>query len=117
MASVLVDSRVTSPVNVNPGLVTPSAAQVSAMNDDVIGISQPVLRSISVVCDALTVVPDAGIWSPWQQWSGCSATCGGGSRQRTRTCQPVWPQMTLPYCDGLDLDSQPCNLGVCGNGS
>nr|XP_039252908.1 thrombospondin-2-like [Styela clava] len=31
--------------------------------------------------------PQNGEWSNWGPWMGCSATCGGGSDTRMRTCQ------------------------------
>ena len=28
----------------------------------------------------------AGVWESWGRWSDCTLTCGGGKRQRTRSC-------------------------------
>jgi len=43
----------------------------------------------------------------WGRWTVCSATCGGGSRSRSRTCQGVGT------CRGPDSESQPCRTGRC----
>ena len=43
----------------------------------------------------------------WGRWGVCSATCGGGTRSRSRVCQGVGS------CDGPATESQPCRTGRC----
>lgn len=52
-----------------------------------------------------------GLWEEWSPWSLCSATCGRGSRTRTRSC--VAPQQGGKACDGSDHQSKLCNIAVC----
>ena len=33
-----------------------------------------------------TEVEEPGEWGEWSNWSACSATCGGGLRNREREC-------------------------------
>ncbi|CAG5109987.1 Oidioi.mRNA.OKI2018_I69.chr2.g4444.t2.cds [Oikopleura dioica] len=52
----------------------------------------------------------------WMPWSECSATCGDGSRSRSRDC--VCPDGKSPdECGGcgdeLLSEDEPCNNGVC----
>ncbi|RCN45793.1 thrombospondin type 1 domain protein [Ancylostoma caninum] len=35
------------------------------------------------VCEELP----CSLWSPWQDWSSCSVSCGAGMKRRVRTCQ------------------------------
>ena len=58
-------------------------------------------------------------WSSWSEWSGCSDTCGGGSRYRWRECQDEAQELQYG-CQGdyLMLDencnSQPCLTQING---
>ncbi|XP_013418821.1 A disintegrin and metalloproteinase with thrombospondin motifs adt-2 isoform X2 [Lingula anatina] len=52
-----------------------------------------------------------GTWNDWGQWSGCSATCGGGTRTRTRTCP------TGQNCAGDSSQTEGCNANACGTWS
>jgi len=59
-----------------------------------------------LTCDATTPCPIDGGWS---QWDTCSATCGGGTQNRT--CTNPAPQYGGADCDG-DA-SQSCNTEAC----
>jgi len=39
-------------------------------------------------------------WTPWAEWSSCSATCGGGRRERSRECQKIGPGGRVLGCQG-----------------
>ncbi|MDP2692988.1 MAG: DNRLRE domain-containing protein [bacterium] len=54
-----------------------------------------------------------GSWSGWSTWSACSATCGGGSQTRTRTCTNPAPTNGGVSCSGNALESQACNINTC----
>ena len=43
-----------------------------------------------------------GTWSAWDAWGACSASCGGGSKNRTRNFSGGQP------CNGNSTDSQIC---------
>ncbi|XP_070201278.1 uncharacterized protein [Littorina saxatilis] len=58
-------------------------------------------------------VPLNGNWSPWAEWSACSKTCSGGSRQRTRACDSPPPNKCGCTCPGLDRQREDCNTGDC----
>ncbi|XP_014674902.1 PREDICTED: SCO-spondin-like [Priapulus caudatus] len=47
-------------------------------------------------------------WSDWEDWSECSATCGGGGRNRSRTCNGV-----VKDCKGNYTEIQECNTHFC----
>nr|CAB3250296.1 A disintegrin and metalloproteinase with thrombospondin motifs gon-1 [Phallusia mammillata] len=50
------------------------------------------------------------VWGTWQTWSGCSHTCGSGSKSRTRVCQIG---NSGPPCQGSRSDTDVCNVAPC----
>lgn len=57
--------------------------------------------------------PVKGSWSCWTPWSHCSATCGGGHYQRTRTCTNPAPSSGEDICIGLHTEEALCNTHPC----
>ncbi|XP_030843525.1 A disintegrin and metalloproteinase with thrombospondin motifs adt-1-like [Strongylocentrotus purpuratus] len=51
-------------------------------------------------------------WSTWNDWSSCSATCGGGTRSRLRECEGPNESLAVDceggYMESSDCGSQPC---------
>ena len=47
------------------------------------------------------------MWSEFGDFSSCSATCGGGTRTRTRTCEGG------NDCPGSDTETEDCNTDAC----
>ena len=61
----------------------------------------------------LILFPVDGGFSNWLEWSDCSATCGGGSRARSRKCDNPVPQYQGKNCVGLSLETEDCNEEEC----
>ncbi|XP_030853395.1 hemicentin-1 isoform X1 [Strongylocentrotus purpuratus] len=57
--------------------------------------------------------PVHGNWSDWDVWGICSAMCGGGIRQRFRSCTKPAPSPTGRPCVGDSIDTEPCNQQPC----
>ncbi|KAK2858572.1 hypothetical protein Q5P01_003192 [Channa striata] len=57
--------------------------------------------------------PVNGQWSKWTEWSDCDAECGGGVKQRNRTCSAPPPKNGGRDCEGMTLQSQSCNSQPC----
>ncbi|KAM4544149.1 SCO-spondin [Fundulus diaphanus] len=57
--------------------------------------------------------PVHGHWSGWTEWSECDALCGGGVRQRNRTCSAPPPKNGGRDCEGMTRQSQTCNHQPC----
>ncbi|XP_022780212.1 coadhesin-like isoform X4 [Stylophora pistillata] len=77
---------------------------------DCIGVSM-VTRSCN-----LTPCPVHGGWSPWNNWSRCERTCGGGTQLRYRTCTHPPPQHSGKPCVGQGSRSRSCNTHSCPSG-
>eukprot|EP00913_Durusdinium_trenchii_P012689 g11915.t1 len=53
------------------------------------------------------------VWGPWDTWSGCSCTCGGGTMRRNRQVQ-VSPVGGGKLCDPVDKsEAAECNTMDC----
>lgn len=52
-----------------------------------------------------------GYWTDWNAWSTCTATCGGGTRYRERTC--IEPQYGGDYCLGDATETEACDSVFC----
>jgi len=54
-----------------------------------------------------------GSWGDWAAWSTCSATCGGGTQTRTRTCSNPPPSNGGLPCQGSNTERTICNTQTC----
>lgn len=54
-----------------------------------------------------------GAWSCWTPWSPCSASCGGGHYQRTRSCTSPAPSPGEDICLGLHTEEALCATQAC----
>ncbi|XP_060065515.1 hemicentin-1-like [Ylistrum balloti] len=57
--------------------------------------------------------PIDGNWSSWQNWSACSATCGGGMRNRSRDCDNPPPKHGGQNCVGPASTTSTCGDVSC----
>ncbi|XP_046850057.1 LOW QUALITY PROTEIN: uncharacterized protein LOC124443619 [Xenia sp. Carnegie-2017] len=61
--------------------------------------------------------PVDGQWSPWQQWSSCSKSCGFGYKTRHRSCSNPHPKFGGSLCEGQPLEIKWCMPRLCNNTS
>lgn len=56
-----------------------------------------------------------GNYTSWSAWSKCSATCGSGIQERTRTCTHPKPLNGGKNCASLGptVETQSCNSQPC----
>ena len=60
----------------------------------------------------LLVIVNGG-WSQWSDFGGCSKTCGGGTRSKTRACSNPRPTNGGATCSGPELAIERCNVKEC----
>lgn len=55
-----------------------------------------------------------GAWQPWTEWSGCTKSCGSGTRLRSRICKHPAGN-GHPGCleQGHGTEIQPCGELPC----
>ncbi|XP_048376486.2 ADAMTS-like protein 5 isoform X2 [Stegostoma tigrinum] len=56
-------------------------------------------------------------WSPWQSWSPCSSTCGGGVATRVRTCLISHRHPFVKLCPGNQRQYKVCAVEDCPPGT
>lgn len=54
-----------------------------------------------------------GNWAAWTTWTSCTVTCGGGTKDRERTCTNPAPQYLGKACVGVPDDRTTCNTHHC----
>ena len=54
-------------------------------------------------------------WSDWEPWGSCSATCGGGTKKRTRW-EGIPAQNGGKDCQGSDYEEKSCHENPCSVG-
>ena len=51
------------------------------------------------------------VWGEWEEWTACTKTCGGGTRNRER--KVAEPAINGGKCEGSTIDNEECNIGCC----
>jgi len=69
-------------------------------------------HKVSGDCTASGVNAINGGYSGWN-YGACSKTCGGGTRQLSRTCTNPAPNVNGAACVGAATTSQSCNTQAC----
>ena len=54
-----------------------------------------------------------GKWGGWAGWYGCSVSCGGGKRSRTKPCTNPAPAYGGKTCRGIGREEQTCSTNNC----
>ena len=68
------------------------------------------LRNVTA-CN-LAFLPVNCLWGNWESWESCSATCGGGTQQRSRVVVRQAQNGGRP-CTGGSTDEQSCSTQSC----
>ena len=54
-----------------------------------------------------------GNFTEWSPWTNCTESCGGGTRERNRTCNNPKPQHGGLNCVGPHYANESCNVHEC----
>ena len=54
-----------------------------------------------------------GGWTEYGEFGECSATCGGGSQKKTRSCTNPSPTHGGKECEGQGEEEQECGTDAC----
>ncbi|KAM4642152.1 hemicentin-1 [Discoglossus pictus] len=64
----------------------------------------------------MELCPVNGNWGPWESWTRCSASCGGGEQIRRRICSHPVQSSTGRPCPGDFTQLLRCNIQTCPGG-
>ena len=70
------------------------------------------LKQIRLNSVIYLIAVDGG-FSDWDDWTPCTAECGGGDQTRSRRCDSPAPQFGGLDCVGDFTECQRCNLDPC----
>lgn len=51
----------------------------------------------------LCIDSERGGWGTWSEWTPCSTTCAGGTRNRYRVCDSPPPRYGAMFCEVNDI--------------
>ncbi len=94
-----------------------SAATEPPKSSTVVPPSPDASTEVDAASDAAVPARDGGgeyTYGDWSEWSGCSVTCGEGTKTRTRECKrrdglPV----NCTHCGGGCTETQACSASTC----
>ena len=67
---------------------------------------------IKSISDVFSCTVNGG-WSSWGGWTMCTATCGGGTKSRPRSCTNPKPANDGSNCVGSPSGQLPCSTNGC----
>lgn len=66
-----------------------------------------------VNCSTNITCPGVDLWSSWSTPSGCSVTCGNGTRTSYRNCTASATSTISASCNGSSINVTSCYAGPC----
>ncbi|XP_017775966.1 PREDICTED: uncharacterized protein LOC108562210 isoform X2 [Nicrophorus vespilloides] len=80
-------------------------------------VSQAITGAVADVrMDCVPTLPvtesESGGWGAWSEWTQCSSTCIGGTRNRYRFCDSPPPRYGAKFCEGAAVETEKCGVGL-----
>ncbi|XP_072042886.1 uncharacterized protein [Amphiura filiformis] len=94
-----------SKVTTSPGSTSATEQLTTEATDTVKATTS---QAISIASTSATAqLTTEAFWASWGSWGACSITCGGGTKNRNRTC------VGSGACPGAGSSSESCNTESC----
>ena len=71
-----------------------------------------ILSNLDRIGERICLIAVDGGWSEWGRFSGCSQTCKGGVKSRTRSCNNPAPVNGGSPCPGDYFETLECNTEI-----